>query len=454
MANKTSYEEVYNMIKEKGYLLISKVYINNNSSLDVKDDDNYIYQVRLSDIKANKRPRKFSNKNKYTIENIKNYLKINNIKLELLSTNYTSSGDKMQFKTKEKYLVEINTENLQMGKYPTEFSIRNSNLEYNIKLLLSRQISFRKMKFIKYNFIKNYIYVEMHDIEGYKYETSIESIKKNILPQKINLNNKFTLYNINNYIIINKIKVKLLSEEYVNSNSNLLFKCNCGRTFERRWSVFAQGVCTCEVCSKSTSSNELIIENLLIKRKVSYIKQYTFNDCLSNNKNKLKFDFGIIDNENNLVCLIETDGLQHMKPIELWGGSSSFGGIVYNDAIKNSYCEDNSIKLLRIHYYELNKAELLTNEFIDSLDNNDIYNNKDLHILNFKNDLDDNILNIYKMKHIFNMSQADICRKTGLSSASVSRIITFKRNYIKYKEYIENNLIYTPTTTNREMCYL
>ena len=75
-------------------------------------------------------------------------------------------------------------------------------------------------------------------------------------------------------------------------------------------------------------------------------------------------------------------------------------------------------------------------------------------MLNFKNDLDDNILDIYKMKYIFNMSQADICRKTELSSATISRIITFKRSYIRYKDYIENDLIYTPTTTKREMCYL
>ena len=454
MAEKLSYEEVYSIVKEKGYLLISKEYISNGKILDMVDKNNYIYQARLSDLKYNKSPRKFSNRNEYTIDNIKNYLKINSMELELLSTEFIGSGNKLQFKTKEGYLVEISMENLQMGKMPYEFSIRNSNLEYNIKFLLHNQESFNTMKFIKYNIIKNYIYVELCDIEGYKYNTSITSIKKNILPQKINLNNKFTIYNINNYIKINKINVKLLSKKYIDSTTNLLFKCNCGRTFNRSWTVFMQGSCTCEICSKITSSNELIIENILIERKISYVKQYSFNDCLSNRNNKLKFDFGIIDNKDNLVCLIEIDGCQHMKPIEQWGGDISFGDTLYNDATKNSYCEDNNLKLLRVHYYELNKTEEITNKFIDSLDGYNIYNNKDLHILNFKNDLDDNILDIYKMKYIFNMSQADICRKTKLSPATISRIITFKRSYIRYKDYIENDLIYTPTTTKREMCYL
>lgn len=454
MSEKFSYEKVIDIVESKGYILISNSYINNNTPIHIDDIQGYEYKIRLSDLKGNKHPRKFSNRNEYTIKNIHKYLKINNIELELLSTEFIGSGNKLQFKTKDKYLVEINMENLQMGKRPSEFSIRNSNLVYNIKLLLSSKDNFNTMEFIKYNIIKNYIYVELYDIEGYKYETCIESIKKNILPQKINLNNKFTIDNINNYIKINKINVELLSKEYVDSISNLLFECNCGRTFNRSWTVFSQGSCTCEVCSRLTSSNELIIENILIGRKISYIKQYTFSDCLSIKGNKLKFDFGIIDNEDNLVCLLEIDGCQHMKPIEQWGGDISFGDALYNDATKNSYCEDNNLKLLRIHYYELNKAEEITNKFIDSLGGYSIHNDKNIHILNFKNDLDDNILDIYKMKYISNMSQADICRKTKLSPATISRIITFKRSYIRYKDHIENDLIYTPTTTKREMCYL
>ena len=157
MAEKLSYKEVYSTVEEKGYLLINKEYISNGKILDMVDKNNYIYQTRLSDLKYNKSPRKFSNRNEYTIDNIKNYLKINSMELELSSTEFIGSGDKLQFKTKEGYLVEISMENMQMGKIPYEFSIRNSNLEYNIKFLLHNQESFNTMKFIKYNIICNFL---------------------------------------------------------------------------------------------------------------------------------------------------------------------------------------------------------------------------------------------------------------------------------------------------------
>lgn len=37
MAEKLSYEEVYSIVKEKGYLLISKEYISNGKILDMID---------------------------------------------------------------------------------------------------------------------------------------------------------------------------------------------------------------------------------------------------------------------------------------------------------------------------------------------------------------------------------------------------------------------------------
>lgn len=128
---------------------------------------------------------------------------------------------------------------------------------------------------------------------------------------------------------------------------------------------------------------------------------------------------------------------------------------------RNEYTINNIHKYLIINDIELEllstkfiKAEEITNKFIDNLNNCNIYNDKNSCVLNFKNNLNDNILEIYKMKYVSNMSQADICRKTKLSPTTISDMMTFKRSYTRYKNYIENDLIYTPTTTKREMCYL
>lgn len=75
-------------------------------------------------------------------------------------------------------------------------------------------------------------------------------------------------------------------------------------------------------------------------------KEFRFDDC--KNHYPLPFDFYVP--EFNL--LIEYDGIHHFKPIEFWGGDEGFCRCVTNDAIKNNYCKDKNINLLRIKYTE------------------------------------------------------------------------------------------------------
>lgn len=62
----------------------------------------------------------------------------------------------------------------------------------------------------------------------------------------------------------------------------------------------------------------------------------------------MRFDFAIIDDEKNLIKLIEYDGEQHFKPIEQFGGQEAFEELKQRDKIKNNYCREHNINLLRI----------------------------------------------------------------------------------------------------------
>ena len=55
--------------------------------------------------------------------------------------------------------------------------------------------------------------------------------------------------------------------------------------------------------------------------------------------------------------IIEFDGLQHFEPIKHFGGQEAFEKLKTNDKIKNYYCEDNYINLIRIKYDEVDKIE-------------------------------------------------------------------------------------------------
>ena len=106
--------------------------------------------------------------------------------------------------------------------------------------------------------------------------------------------------------------------------------------------------------------------------------EYTQNKPIGECKyiQKLKFDFYI---PKSNIC-IEYDGLQHFKPVLEFGGEKGFVTGKIRDGIKDKYCEDNGIKMIRLPYW---------------LSNEEIYNilEKELITNNFKNDKSTNTKN-------------------------------------------------------------
>jgi len=97
----------------------------------------------------------------------------------------------------------------------------------------------------------------------------------------------------------------------------------------------------CPVCKMS--NGELKIISILNRYKIDYKYQHKFDNF------NLVFDF-YIPNEN--TC-IEFDGIQHYKPVTIFGGIDSFHKQVQRDLSKNIYCETNGVKLIRIPYYDI-----------------------------------------------------------------------------------------------------
>lgn len=98
----------------------------------------------------------------------------------------------------------------------------------------------------------------------------------------------------------------------------------------------------CPVCNESRGEKEIAL--LLDENNISHLRQYKFEEC--KNVNHLPFDFYLP--EYNLC--IEYDGRQHYEAVEFFGGERGLRYIQKNDEIKNKYCNDNNIKLLRIKY--------------------------------------------------------------------------------------------------------
>jgi len=100
----------------------------------------------------------------------------------------------------------------------------------------------------------------------------------------------------------------------------------------------------CPVCNTSIGEKE--VENWLIENKISFIKQFSFDDCRY--KNSLKFDFYL---ESMNTC-IEYDGVQHFEAREYFGGEEAYKDRILKDSLKTEFCNINNIRLVRIRYNE------------------------------------------------------------------------------------------------------
>ena len=139
--------------------------------------------------------------------------------------------------------------------------------------------------------------------------------------------------------------------KYIN-HDNLILKCKCGNELKRGLSDIrkVRGV----FCDKCKSSSGVIqIEKFLNENNIRYIREHSFDDCVY--KRKLRFDFYL----PNLNMCIEYDGEQHYRVLPHWGGERGFNLNKTRDDIKNKYCKDNGIELLRISFKDSNIDNIL-----------------------------------------------------------------------------------------------
>ena len=164
---------------------------------------------------------------------------------------------------------------------------------------------------------------------------------------------------------------KLLSVEYI-PNKKLKLECECGEIYEQNLYHIIDKVknnidIVCPKCmhrrnyekmsTATISSGEKEVMEYLISKNIKFKREYIFDDCFYNDV--LRFDFYL---PNYNLC-IEYDGIQHFKPVDIFGGEEGFKVQLIKDKIKDDYCKNNNINILRIPYYE-NTTEILDNYFI------------------------------------------------------------------------------------------
>ncbi len=174
-----------------------------------------------------------------------------------------------------------------------------------------------------------------HSITSYKKFLTYEEAKKHI--KELNLSSLCEYYD---YLISNNIDFLPLNpivsygKDYV-SSFDFLNKDN-----------------------SRLSYGEKKIKDYLIRNNISFEQEFQFDDCI--NKKKLLFDFYIFDRK----ILIEFDGKQHFEPIKYFGGIEGYNYRKKNDIIKNIYCIENKIELIRISYEDINIVDKILDKYL------------------------------------------------------------------------------------------
>lgn len=184
--------------------------------------------------------------------------------------------------------------------------------------------------------IKKYIETIPNPLEDYPKIT-------NIIGKKFN---KLTVVDLD----LNKTK-----KDINDTNSYCYWKVKCDCNTSPIFSIVGHRLGKTISCGCVRSKGEIKIAELLTNNNIYFEKEKTFNDCfLSDTSHLLRFDFYI-----NNHYLIEFDGEQHFNYDNAgWNNMANYEITKQRDNIKNEYCKNKKIPLIRIPYNHLNNLDI------------------------------------------------------------------------------------------------
>lgn len=142
--------------------------------------------------------------------------------------------------------------------------------------------------------------------------------------------------------------------------------CKCGKEIQASTNQLSSGRVQSCGCKKE-SNGEIFVKQILEKRKIVFKQEYSFSNLVNPKTNrKLRYDFTIFDNNQNLKGLIEYNGRQHYIAVDYFGGKEAFQQRKILDKIKKEYAEKISIPLLILKHSDKNN-DIKINNFLQEI---------------------------------------------------------------------------------------
>lgn len=149
---------------------------------------------------------------------------------------------------------------------------------------------------------------------------------------------------------------KVIYEAY---NKPVIIICPIHGEFEQKPCIHIQGS-GCQKCTESKGERKVAL--FLEKNNLNFEKQKIFSNCKNPKTDRhLKFDFYL---PNYNIC-IEYDGECHYEPWRLCSDADlKLKEMKQRDKIKDDYCKNKGISLLRIPYFELKNIDKIISSYL------------------------------------------------------------------------------------------
>lgn len=207
-------------------------------------------------------------------------------------------------------------------------------------------------------YISSHQPVYCKDEIGFIYQVRVHFLVRGRENFSLLRNNNYAVHNIKLFMKLYRPDYEFFDTEYRGHKEIHKWKYlgeglpnGVSRIFEQSVGAMISNYCKHPLLSKSQL--EIQCQFILDKYHINYETQKTFEGCVG--KYKLRYDFYI--KFNGKEYCIEVDGLQHDMPIEKFGGIKEFEKRQKYDKIKNDYCEEHNIELIRIKQKEYKNME-------------------------------------------------------------------------------------------------
>lgn len=240
MSKKRTDNEVKEILLFHGYIKIGP-YSGAKKSIKCFDKDGYVVYPVLYKLNQGQRPLRYHKSNPDSINNLKHYIKQNNIDVELCSEKFIDHNTKLLFKCACGNYYETTLDNfIYKNKYCCNICSRCGK----------NRIPFEKIvELLSYNNLKplfskdEYIGIantQLPVVNDFGYKAPFAShlcYRDNIEPEWFHTSNPYTIDNINLYLLhTTNGEYECISTTYSGNKQPLtILHKNCNRTFEAKW---------------------------------------------------------------------------------------------------------------------------------------------------------------------------------------------------------------------------